>query len=1042
MPRLDQLEIISQNGAVAFHDLDPGNGITNIGRHPDNDIVIDSPSVADFHAILDHRQKPYQIMLLDLEGRATLGGQPLPANIACDVHNWDTIEIDGHAIVLLQDDSTAPLPGGPALLPGAIQPTPPGQRAPEAGAPSGAIGFGARLLMQPADQPDEVIIADLSQRDWTINCAQAATCQVTIINGGPLVATFNVSIEGLDPEWVMIAPPTVNLNEGERGIVMIGITPPRRSSSRAGAHYFSVRVTSPNYPDRLSERGATLTINPYYEFAVGDLSPRQQTVSWGKRTGRATLAIANQGNAEATFRLDGEDDQKGCAFGFQLSENANSLPASQAELPALPEANPPTFFARLKRRLVGQVDEPPGLSARQAELRVQPDVVAAVPIFITPLKRRVFGLRKHNYALTVTTTLLEEKQTPRSVFGMLAAAPLIGWWLLLLIVALVIGLIFWIFHPYIVTFVGTNGCTTDCSIEGGKSIGLSWTASPFVTLKLEQSVNSDGNFQVVAPVDGPAGAQNLVPLNTVTYRLTGDNFLSTLFPSLQAVSDPVIVVVKPVLPDIKEFETEGKRHTITLGESIRLFWRVANADNLLLNSNGIEQSVTPTDTGTLMVKPDTTTLYQLNAHNRFGPAVPPASLKLLVVTPTPTPAPKPVIVQFDVQPRAITEGQSINIVWEVTGAPNVKIVGIEGADKYPLKGGVSQSPKQKVVYQLIASNGLSGPENEVQSAPMEVDVQPAPPPPVAPVIVYFEPQDETVVLGGTKDLSWKVTGETTAIELSGSDINKSTGLQPEVDGFTMTPDKTTTYVLTACNGTLCATKSLKVTVTPAPTATPPAPAIDQFKARCVNGAEAGDTNCEVQVFATTTDTWEYSVPAGKTVQVYWQTRNAAQVTLIDSAGVTVATVEGQQSGLSTVGPLTKTETLNYTLKATNPGAKPEFVQHYIKFHLSAEVPPAPTDVSGTDSPTGPITITWKYPGPLLSKATGFRVYRYTVPNATWDEYFDVVPVAGTSTQHYEDNPTPTCGKQYYVVTLYNDLYGEQRESGTSLSSWYAVPCEG
>jgi hypothetical protein len=48
MPSPDQLEVISQNGAVAFHDLDPGKGLTNIGRHPENDIVIDSPAVADF----------------------------------------------------------------------------------------------------------------------------------------------------------------------------------------------------------------------------------------------------------------------------------------------------------------------------------------------------------------------------------------------------------------------------------------------------------------------------------------------------------------------------------------------------------------------------------------------------------------------------------------------------------------------------------------------------------------------------------------------------------------------------------------------------------------------------------------------------------------------------------------------------------------------------------------------------------------------------------------------------------------------------------
>ena len=61
MPAIDQIEIIYPNGEVKFHELDAGRGITNIGRHPDNDVVIASAEVALFHAVLDHRQKPYRL---------------------------------------------------------------------------------------------------------------------------------------------------------------------------------------------------------------------------------------------------------------------------------------------------------------------------------------------------------------------------------------------------------------------------------------------------------------------------------------------------------------------------------------------------------------------------------------------------------------------------------------------------------------------------------------------------------------------------------------------------------------------------------------------------------------------------------------------------------------------------------------------------------------------------------------------------------------------------------------------------------------------
>ena len=81
MAAFAQLEIISPDGDVEFHSLDRPQGVINIGRHPDNDIVIDSPGIASFHVIVDYRQWPYQIILLSEEGQTTLEGQPLSANV-------------------------------------------------------------------------------------------------------------------------------------------------------------------------------------------------------------------------------------------------------------------------------------------------------------------------------------------------------------------------------------------------------------------------------------------------------------------------------------------------------------------------------------------------------------------------------------------------------------------------------------------------------------------------------------------------------------------------------------------------------------------------------------------------------------------------------------------------------------------------------------------------------------------------------------------------------------------------------------------------
>ena len=104
---MDQLEIIGANGEVEFYNLDPGKGLTNIGQHPENDIVIDDPGVAPFQAMLDHRQKPYQLMVLSDEGHANLGGTPLPLHQAQPLQNLDHIELGGFTLILVENNGVA-----------------------------------------------------------------------------------------------------------------------------------------------------------------------------------------------------------------------------------------------------------------------------------------------------------------------------------------------------------------------------------------------------------------------------------------------------------------------------------------------------------------------------------------------------------------------------------------------------------------------------------------------------------------------------------------------------------------------------------------------------------------------------------------------------------------------------------------------------------------------------------------------------------------------------------------------------------------------
>ena len=117
MPAYDQLELIAPNGEIKFYDLSPARGITNIGRHPENDIVIDNPAVAPFHAVLDHRQRPYQLVVIAQDTPTTISGEPVLPNVPHTLRTWDTIELNGHSLVLVEGGNFADTRPEPRAVP-------------------------------------------------------------------------------------------------------------------------------------------------------------------------------------------------------------------------------------------------------------------------------------------------------------------------------------------------------------------------------------------------------------------------------------------------------------------------------------------------------------------------------------------------------------------------------------------------------------------------------------------------------------------------------------------------------------------------------------------------------------------------------------------------------------------------------------------------------------------------------------------------------------------------------------------------------------
>ncbi len=1057
----DQLEIIKANGEIEFYDLDPAKGITNIGRDPENDIVIDSPSMAPFYAMLDHRQKPFQLTVLSQEGTTKVGGQALAPYIPRDFQTWDSIEIDGHSIILTEGGggaaaspgpaaaapisfpSPAPAAPGPArdsipppvispppvrpaaVPPPATRPEGPGSSydsPPEAAFPAPAPIAAASPSQRPTglfttlppDQDNEAIIVDLSEREWTIDVEQMVTFQVTITNGGPLVANFGVSVQGLDQSWLEISQPYVNLYEGENATITITITPPREPTSRAGAHYFVVLVNSDNYRGH-SQRGATLIINPYYEFAVGELSPKRQAISWFKRFGRAIVPITNKGNSDAPFRLESADEERACSFEFDV-------PGEVAPL------------------------------ATQAELRLSPEETSSIPMRITPHSRRLIGLRRRSYNYTVITNLSEGGLTPRSMLGVLKQSALIGPWLLLLMALLLMVVIILIVRPRLYTFMLAENGGTVAKISNGTPVAMRWRASYFTSdLAIEPSIEG---LQQPIPREGTVVA---FPKADQTYTLKGDNLLSYLVPSLFAPPTRAINVdVTPIAPGVS-FKAEPARFVAGEGEVV-LSWLVENADEIKLfrqiaDGGALEPVLdfSGQPSGALHVTPDPNqnkTTYILMASNAYAPTATPVPQQVVVVTPTPTMPPTPAIVLFSANPPVINEGEESLLSWLVHGVQEITIEGSGVQSIQPPEYQMSVKPTGSTDYILSVPG--------VPPRPVRVDViaatatPTATPEPNAPEITLFAADPAEVVKGDSTDvkLSWTVVGTTTNVELNSPELPNPLSNLLAQGSYQISLDDAALFVLTAFNDTAKDSASVQIeakdptpTPTPAPTSTPeptplPVPNIVNFEA-----VEADDSaKIDRQPDESGDKKNVYQVVAGSNVRLRWTVQNdPSNVTLVGTGGTSAGRAPTENNYFDdSLDPVENDG--EYTLIAENKdGAKDQYVIEIQA--VSQDPPPAPVNFKGSVVVSGTNAFRWNYDPDFKEDIKGFRIYRSDFPG------FPDFPAAdesklGPGDDTWTDDSGNHCGEIYYIVAVYEDIItGAKEETDSAIDSWIPdEPC--
>jgi hypothetical protein len=290
----DQIEVIHPSGQIEFYDLDPAKGILNIGHHPDNDVVLQGSGVHSFHALLDHRQGPYQVLFLNEAGAGTT---------AQEFTLWQTVRIGEYELVLMGQSQQSATDKIDSRTP---QFTHPSQERPRQQVPEDETG-------------------------WRIEPGKVLTSALTIHNRGGRAATFQIYTEGIDPNWVSFSQQEVNLAADERVQVQMQIAPPRQAETEAGIHTFSWIAISPDYPGWQQSESVRIVVEPFHHVAWGSLTPASVQSAAFRRSGSSLLSITNMGNQPVDYLLWGKDLRDECRLQFEAGGAKSRTQAGQSQ---------------------------------------------------------------------------------------------------------------------------------------------------------------------------------------------------------------------------------------------------------------------------------------------------------------------------------------------------------------------------------------------------------------------------------------------------------------------------------------------------------------------------------------------------------------------------------------------------------------------------------------------------------------------------------------------------------------------------------------
>lgn len=131
-----------------------------------------------------------------------------------------------------------------------------------------------------------------------------ASAELMITNNGTEKGLYNVTVDGVDRNWIRVDRPKLMIEGGDAAQVIINVRPTRRPETTPGEYPIEISVREEDNPTAILEAKTHVRVLPYGGFGA---ALERKTISTSERF---RLHIHNQGNADLPLAISGSERNK------------------------------------------------------------------------------------------------------------------------------------------------------------------------------------------------------------------------------------------------------------------------------------------------------------------------------------------------------------------------------------------------------------------------------------------------------------------------------------------------------------------------------------------------------------------------------------------------------------------------------------------------------------------------------------------------------------------------------------------------------------